>query len=79
MSPFADLVFRSSPLLWADVLSEMSPRRVLDLARPGAQTTRRRYIHSVDEEFKNNYRERTYAKDVQYQWGEIEGQLCGLE
>ena len=38
-----------------------------------------RYIHSVDEEVKNDYRERTYATDVQYQWEEIEGQLCWLE
>ena len=38
-----------------------------------------RYIHSVDEEVKNDYRERTHAKDVQYQWEEIEGQLCWLE
>ena len=33
---FAGLVIRSSLLLWADASSEKSPRRVLDLARPGA-------------------------------------------
>ena len=45
-----------------------------------------RYIHSVDEEVKNDYRERTYAKDVQSTVGgestidvTSEGQLCWLE
>ena len=51
-------------------------------ARRPRENLRRRsnlYIHGRDEEVKNDYRERTYATDVQYQWGEIEGQLCGLE
>ena len=31
-----------------------------------------RYIHSVDEEVKNDYWERTYAKDVQSTVGGID-------
>ena len=31
-----------------------------------------RYIHSVDEEVKNDYQERTYAKDVQSTVGGID-------
>ena len=58
-------------------------KRVLGGSRtwPGSARTNPpyRYMCSVDEEVKNDYRERTYATDVQYQWGEIEGQLCGLE
>ena len=68
------MICRGGACDWSpcEYCSRSEPRTFAERRRP--ENLRRRsnlYIHSVDEEVKNDYQERTYAKDVQSTVGGI--------